>query len=87
MHPDSDLDLLAVADEPDDRWVDDVGRLCEAMTAWTGNDARPLVLTPDELASGDEPVLAQIGRDARVLFGDATLLHHARLLASRSGAA
>lgn len=87
MHTGSDLDLLAVADEPGDRWVDDLGRLCEAMTAWTGNDARPLVLAPEEFASGDEPALAQIGRDARVLVGDSTLLHHARLLASRSGAA
>lgn len=87
MHPDSDLDVLAVGDEPDDRWLDDLGRLCEEMTAWTGNDARPLVLTPEELASDHEPVVAEIGRDARVLFGDATLLRHARQMAIRAGAA
>ncbi len=86
MHPDSDLDVLAVGDEPDDRWLDDLGRLCEAMTEWTGNDARPLVLTPDELASDHEPVVVEIGRDARVLFGDATLLRHARQLTLRAGA-
>ncbi len=80
MHLESDLDVLAVADAPDDRWLDDLGRLCEAMTSWTGNHTRPLVLTSDELASQDEPVLAEIGRDALVLFGDAGLLRHARWL-------
>jgi len=87
MHPGSDLDLLAIADEPDDRWLDDLGRLCETMTAWTGNDTRSLVLTVDELASDHEPVVAELGRDAQVLFGDATLLDRARRLASRIGAA
>jgi predicted nucleotidyltransferase len=86
MHLDSDLDLLVVADDPDDRWLDELSGLCGAMSAWTGNDTRPLLLTPHELAT-DEPVVAEIGRDAKVLFGDATLLRHARHLAARAGAA
>ena len=87
MQPDSDLDVLAIADDPDDQWHDDLGRLCAAMTAWTGNDTRPLVLTVAELHAEHEPVVAEIGRDARVLFGDASLLQHARHRALRSGAA
>lgn len=82
----SDLDLLAVADDPDDAWLDDLGDLCGAMTSWTGNDTRPLVLTTHELTTGDERVLAEIGRDGQVLFGDEPLLLHARRLAT-SGAA
>lgn len=87
MHPESDLDLLAVAadTDADDRWLDDLGGLCDAMTSWTGNDARPLVLTPEELASGDDAVVVEIGRDALVLFGDAALLRPARRLAARAG--
>lgn len=93
MRPESDLDLLAVTnddandDANDERWLDDLGSLCEAMTSWTGNDTRPLVLTPDELTGGRDAVLAEIGRDALVLFGDAVLLRHARRLAAKAGAA
>lgn len=87
MHPASDIDLLAVADDPDDRWHDDLGNLCEAITSWTGNDARPLILTPDELTNEIEPVVVEVGRDALVLFGDVALLRHARERAARSGAA
>lgn len=86
MHPDSDLDVLAVADDADDRWLDDLGSLCDAMTSWTGNDARPLVLAPDEFTSERHTVVVEIGRDALVLFGDATLLRHARRLAAQAGA-
>lgn len=81
MHADSDLDVLAVADDPDDRWLDDLGSLCGAMASWTGNDARPLILTPHELTMGTDAVVREIGRDALVLFGDANLLHHVRSLA------
>ena len=90
MHPDSDLDVLVVADDADDaddHWLDDLGSLCDAMTSWTGNDTRPLVLAPDELTSGRDAVLVEIGRDALVLFGDAALLRHARRLAAKAGAA
>ena len=87
MHPDSDLDVLAVADAADDRWLDDLGSLCDAMTSWTGNDARPLVLTPDELTSGRDAVVIEIGRNAQVLFGDANLLRHARRQAAKADAA
>lgn len=79
----SDLDLLAVADEADDRWLDDLGELCAAMASWTGNDTRPLVLSTQELTGGTEPVLVELGRDAIVLFGDSRLLNHARTLAAR----
>ena len=86
MHPHSDLDVLAVTDDEDDRWLDDLGNLCDAMTSWTGNDARPLVLTPDELTSAHDAVVVEIGRDALVLFGDTALLRHARRLAAKAGA-
>lgn len=78
----SDLDLLAVADEPDDGWLDDLGNLCGAMSAWTGNDTRPLVLATQELTTGEERVLVEIGRDGQVLVGDEALLRHARRLAT-----
>jgi predicted nucleotidyltransferase len=87
MHQDSDLDVLAVADEAEDRWLDDLGSLCDDLTSWTGNDARPLVLTPDELTSERDAVVVEIGRDALVLFGDTALLRHARRLAAKAGAA
>lgn len=85
MHIDSDLDLVAVADDVDERWLDDLGALCAAMTSWTGNDTRPLVLSAAELTGGPEPVLVELGRDAIVLFGDSGLLRHARTLAARRG--
>lgn len=87
MHAGSDLDVLAVGDTPDDGWLDNLGSLCEAMTSWTGNDARPLVLSTQELTSGEERVLVEIGRDAWVLFGDAALLRHARSVAAHGDAA
>ena len=78
MHPDSDLDVLAVADDADDRWLDDLGSLGDATMSWTGNDTRPLVLTPNELTSERDAVLVEIGRDAQVLFGEPAFLRHAR---------
>jgi predicted nucleotidyltransferase len=86
MRPDSDLDVLAVTDVDDDRWLDELGGLCDAMTSWTGNDARPLILTPEDLRSETDAVVVEIGGDALVLFGDSSLLRAARRLALQAGA-
>ena len=87
MHPDSDLDVLAVADDADDRWLDDLGSLGDAMMSLTGNETRPLVLAPDELTSERDAVLVEIGRDAQVLFGEPAFLRHARRLAAKANTA
>ena len=62
MRPDSDIDLLLVrSDGPDDTWDAQVNDLVSTVSAWTGNDLRPLVYTLAELAaSRGEPVLLDI---------------------------
>jgi DNA-binding HxlR family transcriptional regulator len=49
---DSDIDLFLVrgaTDLPDEIWEDQVAALEHAVTSWTGNDARTLVLSEGEL--------------------------------------
>lgn len=62
MRPDSDIDLLLVrSDGPDEAWGAQVDDLVSTVTAWTGNDLRPLVYTLAELdAARGEPVLLDI---------------------------
>ncbi len=62
MRPDSDIDLLLVRpDGPDDAWDTQLEVLVDTVTAWTGNDLRPLVYTLTELdAARGEPVLLDI---------------------------
>ena len=62
MRPDSDIDLLLVrSDGPDDMWDRQLEHLVSQVSAWTGNDLRPLVYTLTELdAARGEPVLLDI---------------------------
>ncbi len=57
--PGSDLDVFVVrpvgADE--DVWEEQVVVLTAAVTRWTGNDARALEFSEDELAGAREPVI------------------------------
>lgn len=62
MRPDSDIDLFLVrSDGPDDMWDTQLEHLVSMVSAWTGNDLRPLVYTLTELdAARGEPVLLDI---------------------------
>lgn len=80
MRPDSDIDLFVVrpSSGDDDVWLDQVALLTERVSAWTGNDARVVEMTPDEaqdgLAEGDGVLLA-IRDEGQVLFGDPRYMH------------
>lgn len=89
MRVGSDLDVLVVGDGLDDHWWQQVDELATAMTAWTGNDTRPLTMTVDEFTerASDDAVLVQIGRDGRPLYGDESLLGPARAAALRQSVA
>jgi UTP:GlnB (protein PII) uridylyltransferase len=73
MRPDSDIDILLVADEIDDPvWEEQVADLARAVTTWTGNDARPLVFSTEEIRgrSNSEAVLRAILDEGVPLAGD-----------------
>ncbi len=70
---DSDLDLLLVRadDAPAAAWEEQVSALAAAVTAWTGNDTRPLEYTVSQLAAArSEPVLRDVARDGLTVAGD-----------------
>lgn len=67
MRVDSDIDVFVVrpsaVSEADITWQDQVANLAERITAWTGNDARVLELSVEEVDDGvarDEQVLIDI---------------------------
>lgn len=69
---DSDLDLLLVRadDAPEAAWEAQVGALTAAVTAWTGNDTRPLEYTVSQLtAARSELVLRDVARDGLTVAG------------------
>lgn len=72
MRPDSDIDLLLVRpDGRDDVWDIQLDDLVSTVTAWTGNDLRPLVYTLTELdAARAEPVLLDILEGGITVTGD-----------------
>lgn len=61
MRLDSDIDLLLVRPDgaDDDAWDEQAQALTAAMTRWTGNDARALVLDEEDVVPG-EPVLKDV---------------------------
>lgn len=79
MNRDSDIDLLVVG-EGSDRWDDQLLELALAVRRWTGNDARLLVMSPDEVETGlgVEPVLHDIMHDGQILSGPAGWLQNRR---------
>lgn len=69
----SDVDVFLVRpdDVPDVPWDVTVGDLEEAVTRWTGNDARAFVLRESELHDpGNRPVLDSIFKEGRRVWGD-----------------
>jgi hypothetical protein len=79
---DSDIDLLVIrpadVDYEDGVWREQVGSLEQAAARWTGNDARVLEFTADELAA-DEPVLDTAAAEGVDLYGSLRrLLRQAR---------
>jgi len=86
MQPDSDLDILVVrpahVDADDPAWLDQLLELERAFTAWTGNDARTLEWSAEEVRLGvlsGEPVLRDVLRDGIRLYGPS---HYLRALAA-----
>lgn len=76
MRLDSDIDVFVVRPggigADDERWVEQLAVLARAVTAWTGNDARVLELSSDEVRTGlarGERVLADISAEGIVLYG------------------
>ena len=81
---DSDVDLCVVrsqvvdADAP--AWRDQVDRLARMVTAWTGNEARVVEFSEEEVrsAAGHDPLLASIRAEGIQLAGDESLLRSSR---------
>jgi len=74
MTASSDIDLLVVraaSQRPGDAWHAELADLADHVTAWTGNDARILEFTAEEVASaaGTEPVLESVRDEGIVVFG------------------
>ena len=68
----SDLDLVLV--RPDDAsqttWDEQVAELSRVVSAWTGNDTRPLEYTVSEFAgAAGERVVQDIARDGLTVAG------------------
>jgi predicted transcriptional regulator len=76
----SDIDLFVLrpgrVDADDAVWRDQVMSLESAASSWTGNDARVLEYSENELAriSRSEPVLREITREGIALYGDLQVL-------------
>lgn len=80
MHLGSDLDLLVIA-EHDDATEEDVHALATAVTAWTGNDARLVHLSLEEVRNAwkaGDAFMDELLDDGRVLYGPERLLHQVR---------
>lgn len=80
MRADSDIDLLVVA-EPRDGIDEATADLADAVTGWTGNDARVVHLGPQEvreaLAARDS-FMDELLTDGQVLWGPARYLQRLR---------
>jgi predicted nucleotidyltransferase len=80
MTPDSDVDLFLVLadDTPREVWDEQVAALAEDLTAWTGNDARPLEYAVSDLTD-QEPVLRDVLDEGLTVAGSrAWLARHLR---------
>lgn len=73
MRPGSDIDFVLIrrGDEPEG-WDEQVDRLADDITLWTGNDARPLEYTLIELKNPGHPqrVLRDILHEGVTIAGD-----------------
>lgn len=80
MGPASDIDLFVVrpASVDEDVWLEQTAELAARVSAWTGNDARPVEMTPEEVRDGldeGDGLLRDIRDEGQVLFGDPRYLH------------
>ena len=81
MRTDSDIDLFAVADEPNvtnRHWRAQIAELEASVGRWTGNDVRTLEYSTGDLSHPDDPVIADIARHGIVVVGDRELLRPGR---------
>ncbi|MGV9799695.1 nucleotidyltransferase domain-containing protein [Mycobacterium sp. NPDC003449] len=78
MTLDSDIDLFLVRacpldhEDGPDRWGQQLTELARLVTAWTGNDARVVEYTQDDLAAAvaaDEPLLRDVAERALTIAG------------------
>lgn len=83
MRPDSDLDLFVVRPDDvhvdDERWREQLDTLSRDVTSRTGNDARILEYSADEMRRGlraGDGVLADIGAEGLRLAGPSRYLRH-----------
>ena len=61
LHSDVDILLVRKHDSTDSVWSRQVGELAIAVTAWTGNDARVVEYTEEELSkAGTEPMVRDV---------------------------
>lgn len=61
LHSDVDILLVRDDDSSDTVWSDQVGELATTVTGWTGNDARVVEYTIDELrVAGAEPMVQDV---------------------------
>lgn len=84
MNHDSDIDIVLVHEgAATPAWDEQIDSLSQSITAWTGNDARPLVYSADEIQgrADTEVVLRDIARDAIAIAGDRT--RFAKLIETR----
>ena len=77
MRVDSDIDVFVVGKEPQDAgdvWRAQISELERDITKWTGNDARVLAYTVDDLHHTNDVVVDDIARDGILIAGDRELL-------------
>ncbi len=77
MRVDSDIDVFVVGNEPNDasnRWREQISELELDITKWTGNDARVLAYTVDDLRHTNDVVVDDIAREGILIAGDRALL-------------
>ncbi|MFB2583346.1 nucleotidyltransferase domain-containing protein [Herbiconiux liukaitaii] len=73
MRVDSDIDIMLVGGDIEaPEWEERVAQLARSITAWTGNDARPLVFAESEIRGrlADEPILQEILDEGIPLAGN-----------------
>ncbi len=77
MRVDSDIDVFVVRNEPNDAsdlWKAQISDLELDITKWTGNDARVLAYSVDDLHHTNDVVVDDIARDGILIAGDRALL-------------
>lgn len=83
MRADSDIDLFVVRPTPvasdDDRWRAQIDTLARHVTAWTGNDARVLELSADEVRRRtNAAIIREVAKDGITLHGPDNYLRRGR---------